>query len=155
MKAACLLSALLAVLFLAACSTPRERRIRQNAAVVNSLDQNTQVKISAGVIEVGFTEQMVMIALGQPDRKSEKVSESGKETTWTYLDYKDQAAGSSEFGITHSPGVPATDTQRGTFGHNNSTEVRESPTQSGERSKRVTFKGGKVISWEYGNGKMS
>ena len=78
-------------LLLGACSSVGTR-IQQNASLFYSLDANTRAKIAHGDIDLGFTPQMVYIALGQPDVKRQSVSAQGVTETWIYRTYYDYPA---------------------------------------------------------------
>lgn len=75
-----------AVLGLAACSTIRTR-IDEKSSVYNSLDANTRAQIARGEVGLGYTPDMVYIALGQPDVKRVRHTERGTTETWIYLPY--------------------------------------------------------------------
>ena len=55
--------ALVLLAMLAACSTP-ESRIAGNRPAFEKFSASVQQKISAGQVEVGFTQEMVRLALG-------------------------------------------------------------------------------------------
>ncbi|HXA13520.1 MAG TPA: hypothetical protein VNW23_00210, partial [Opitutaceae bacterium] len=57
-------------------------RIREKQAVFNGLDPQTQAKIRQGVIAVGYTTDMVYIALGPPGERQQKAIPEGDETIW-------------------------------------------------------------------------
>ena len=46
-----------------------------------------QAKIRAGRIDVGFTPEMVQVALGDPDRKSTRTTAAGTSEVWAYFDH--------------------------------------------------------------------
>ncbi|HEY4302193.1 MAG TPA: hypothetical protein VGM73_15060 [Candidatus Didemnitutus sp.] len=75
-----------AVLLAAGCQTV-DSRIKEKPDVFAHLDPETQAKIKQGIIDIGFTEDMVYIALGAPDRKRETVTAKGHTTTWIYNSY--------------------------------------------------------------------
>lgn len=77
-----------AVLAVAGCSTV-QNRIQEKSAVYNALDPNTQAKIAHGDIDLGFTPDMVYMALGNPDVRREAVTTSGRTETWIYRSYYD------------------------------------------------------------------
>lgn len=79
--------------FLAGCQTV-ESRIKEKPEVFASVDKATQDKIKQGVIELGFTEDLVYVALGAPDQKRETVNANGKTLTWIYNTYYDRYDGS-------------------------------------------------------------
>jgi len=76
-----LLSAL--VLALAGCSTVNSR-IRQHADEFNHLAAADQTKIREGIVDVGFTPNMVYMALGAPDVKRVHRARTGTRETWIY-----------------------------------------------------------------------
>ncbi|MFI5338166.1 MAG: hypothetical protein ACHQ5A_15365 [Opitutales bacterium] len=83
-----LLSLALVTLLLAGCQTV-ESRIQQKPNVYASLDQATQEKIKQGIIGIGYTPDMVYLALGAPNEKREKVTAEGRSETWIYGSYYD------------------------------------------------------------------
>ena len=67
-----------ALLSLSGCNT-FEQRSEEKAAVFYQLDKATQEKLRQGEVELGFTTDMVFIALGRPDYKSEQITAKGRE----------------------------------------------------------------------------
>ena len=78
--------------FLGGCQTV-ESRIKEKPEVFAKLDAATQDKIKQGVIEIGYTEDMVYLALGKPDQMRESVRATGKSTAWIYNTYYDRYEG--------------------------------------------------------------
>ena len=72
-----------AALVLSACSTINTR-INEKGSVYYSLDPATQQKISHGDVALGFTPDMVYMALGRPDEKRQRTSADGVTETWLY-----------------------------------------------------------------------
>jgi hypothetical protein len=72
-------------LLLAACSTP-ESRIAGRQAIFDSYPPDVKQKIRAGHIDIGFTPDMVRIALGEPDRVATRQTETGGIEVWGYRD---------------------------------------------------------------------
>jgi hypothetical protein len=68
---------------LAACSTI-DSRIGRQQELFDSYPPNVQQNIRNGVIEVGYTPEMVVMALGEPDRKVEMQTQEGVAEVWTY-----------------------------------------------------------------------
>ncbi|MDB6115377.1 MAG: hypothetical protein JWQ62_2322 [Lacunisphaera sp.] len=62
-------------------------RIKKMPEVFASVDKATQDKIKQGIIDVGYSEDMVYLALGAPDQKRESVTASGRNVTWIYNTY--------------------------------------------------------------------
>jgi hypothetical protein len=85
------------LLALAGCSTI-DTRIREKQDAFNRLDPQAQSKIRQGVVEVGYTEDMVYIALGRPDAQRQKTTLKGDETTWIYKTYYEQYEGVAQVG---------------------------------------------------------
>lgn len=77
----------LAVILAAACATT-ESRIRSQQALFDSYPPEVQQNVRNGVIEVGYTPEMVRMALGDPDRKSHVESDEGALEVWTYTKSK-------------------------------------------------------------------
>ena len=74
-----------ALLLLAGCATP-ERRIEQNRDLFDSLPVADQARIRGGKIDLGFTADMVRIALGEPQRRLIRRTPGGDAEIWLYLD---------------------------------------------------------------------
>ena len=67
---------------LAGCTSPAER-LRQNPNALAGVDAATRAKISRGEIAVGFTPEMVRIALGKPL----DIVHRGTDEQWLYRDH--------------------------------------------------------------------
>lgn len=78
--------------FLVGCQSV-ESRIRERPEAFANADLATQEKITQGIIELGFTEDHVYLALGEPDQKRETVNADGKTVTWIYNTYYDRYDG--------------------------------------------------------------
>lgn len=78
---------LLAMLALAGCSSPASR-IKKNPELFASFPPDVQEKIRQGQIDVGFTPDMVNIALGAPDRSYTRTTSAGATQIWSYVDYR-------------------------------------------------------------------
>ena len=70
---------------LAGCATP-EKRIQQNQDVFDTFPVAAQARIRGGQIDLGFTPDMVRIALGEPQRKLVRRTAAGQSEAWLYLD---------------------------------------------------------------------
>ncbi|SDR69334.1 hypothetical protein [Opitutus sp. GAS368] len=131
--AVCLVSAAL----LAACSSTPDSRIARSQAAFNQYPSAVQQKIRAGEVDVGFTPEMVLLALGEPARQFTHQSETGTAEIWIYHDNGPRFS----FGI----GV-------GSFGRHSATSVGVSSSTGGydpEEKMRVEFRDGKVTAIEY------
>ena len=76
----------LALVFAAGCQSIDDR-IKQKPELFAKLDTLTQEKIKQGIIDLGYSFDMVYLALGDPDEKTETISEAGKTETWVYNTY--------------------------------------------------------------------
>jgi len=77
--------ALLAVVSIAlgACSTTGSR-IADQQDLFDSYPPEVQQNIRNGVIEIGYSRDMVHMALGEPNRKVEMQTEEGMTEVWNY-----------------------------------------------------------------------
>ena len=75
------------LVFAAGCSTT-ESRIAENPELFNSLTPDQQQMIRDGRVGIGFDQDMVRLALGDPDRVRERIDENGRSEVWTYLMYE-------------------------------------------------------------------
>lgn len=73
-------------LLLAGCSTINSR-INEKGSVFYSLDAESRAKIEHGDIAIGFTPDMVYMALGKPDTKRFRTTADGTAETWVYGAY--------------------------------------------------------------------
>jgi len=80
----CLLALLLTGL-LAGCATPASR-IKKNQEVFDTYPPAVQDTIRKGLVEPGFTEEMVYLALGAPDRKYTRITPTRSISVWSYTD---------------------------------------------------------------------
>jgi outer membrane protein assembly factor BamE (lipoprotein component of BamABCDE complex) len=88
MKTALKILALLGGLaVLAGCSTP-ETRIRKNPEAFNRLAPAQQEMIRQGKVGIGFDQDMVKLALGEPDRVVERTDARGTSEIWHYVTYE-------------------------------------------------------------------
>jgi len=87
----------LAALMLAGCNTV-EDRIEEKATVFNALPAEAQSRIKQGLVDVGYTQDMVYIAMGEADRVTERSTGEGNETVWIYNNYYREYQGSQFMG---------------------------------------------------------
>jgi hypothetical protein len=83
--------------FLAGCQTV-ESRIKEKPEVFASVDKATQEKIKQGIIDLGYSEDMVYLALGAPDQKRETITTSGRSVLWVYNTYYTRYDGTEMMG---------------------------------------------------------
>jgi len=81
---------LAAVAVLVGCSTP-ESRINQTPESFNKLGAGDQQLIREGKVAVGFTPEMVRLALGEPDLVYTRTDVNGVNEAWSYTTYETDA----------------------------------------------------------------
>lgn len=82
----------LLLIALISCSTP-ESRIEKDPSTYSAFPAKVQNKVKEGKIDIGYTTDMVCIAWGKPDRKTESVTSKGKTEVWTYLSSRQEFDG--------------------------------------------------------------
>jgi hypothetical protein len=75
--------AALVLLSLACASTP-EKRIEEQQALFDSYPADVQATIRSGKVALGYDEDMVRMALGEPDETSTELRQDGEILTWGY-----------------------------------------------------------------------
>ncbi len=75
------------LLFLAGCNTP-EARIKREPALFASLTPADQQMIREGKVAIGFTPEMVKLAVGEPDRMYTRTDTNGTSESWSYTTYE-------------------------------------------------------------------
>ena len=83
--------------FLAGCQSVDDR-IKQKPEAFAAADKATQDKIKQGIIDLGYTTDLVFLALGEPDQKRESISATGKTVTWIYNTYYTRYEGTQMIG---------------------------------------------------------
>jgi hypothetical protein len=146
MKKVLHLPLLAAALLLGACSTINSR-INEKSDIYYSLDEATRAKLDQGNIDLGFTPDMVYIALGQPDSKRQRVTADGTTDVWVYSTYYDRYEGNAHMGYRRWV-VPTPHGYRVVY------EPVHAPVYSQQREDniRVTFQNGQVSSIETARG---
>jgi len=76
-----------ALAVLAGCVTPAAR-INRSPEVFAKLSATDQQLIREGKVAVGFTPEMVRLALGEPDRVFTRTDASGVNEAWSYTTYE-------------------------------------------------------------------
>ena len=92
MKTTKLILTCLAAFALAGCSTVNSR-IKEKSEVYYSLEPDIRTKIDLGIIDPGFTPDMVYIALGTPDEKRQRREADDRTEVWIYNSYYDRYEG--------------------------------------------------------------
>lgn len=82
-----LLLGLFSALILTACSSVSSR-IARNREAFDSYPLAVQEKITRGEVDVGFTEEQVRLAMGDPDRVSTRTTADGVSEVWSYRSKK-------------------------------------------------------------------
>lgn len=129
---------LASVVLLTACSSTPDSRIAKNQAAFGGYPAAVQQKIRAGEVDVGFTPEMVRLALGEPTRQFNRQTEGGTAEVWVYHDNGPRFS----FGV----GVG------GAVGRHSSAGVGVSTSSGGydpEEKMRVEFRDAKVTAIEY------
>lgn len=65
----------------AGCTTARQ------PTTATTLEPKIRAKVERGVIEPGFTPEMVYLALGKPSQPSESLADATTNGTWVYHDF--------------------------------------------------------------------
>lgn len=128
---------LAASLFLAGCASTPADRIANNPALFDTFPPPVRQKIRAGEVDVGFTPDMVRLALGEPSRVFSRQTEAGATELWVYHDNGPRFS----FGV----GV-------GSFGRHSATSVGVSTSTGGydpDEKMRVEFRNGHVTAVDY------
>jgi hypothetical protein len=79
-----LLTTLAISLLLTACGTTQNQRISQNEQAFNNYTPAERKMIRTGQIAIGFDQDMVRMALGDPSRETTINSAAGKQIAWEY-----------------------------------------------------------------------
>jgi hypothetical protein len=80
-------SAIALTLGLGGCSTAA-RRSSQTPTTATKLEPEIRAKVDKGVIEPGFTPEMVYLALGKPSVPTEGLADATVNGTWVYRDFQ-------------------------------------------------------------------
>lgn len=91
------IAALATVFSLSGCNT-FEKRAEERSATFDSLSPNTQKRLERGKINVGDTQDMVYIALGNPDETRDVSNADGNQRAWVYNTYWQQYEGTAWVG---------------------------------------------------------
>lgn len=97
------------MLLLAACSTV-DSRIAKSRAAYESWPIEVREKVAAGEVDLGFTQEQVAVALGEPDRVFTRATADGTSEVWSYRDRKPRLS----FGV--GVGMGSWGSRGGSFG---------------------------------------
>lgn len=95
MKTIGFVAAVCAVLFLAGCQSTPEKRIAKKQETFAAMPADVQAMIRRGEVAVGFTEEQVRLAKGDPDRVGRRTTAGGESVVWTY----EKRSGGFGFGL--------------------------------------------------------
>jgi len=129
------------LLFSAGCQTV-ETRIKEKPNVYAGLDKTTQDMIKQGIIGIGYTEDMVYLALGSPDQMRESVTADSRTLLWIYNSYSSYYDGPYMTGY-YGYGYPYYPYYYRPYAYYWPPPFAGYHTEKEERI-RVTFSGGKV-----------
>ena len=73
---------------LTGCVSTPQSRVDENRDLFESFTANQKETILKGEVDLDFTEEMVMMAAGLPDRKAKKRTKDGTTEVWTYFEYR-------------------------------------------------------------------
>jgi len=88
----------LGLFLLAAGCQSVESRIKEKPEVFANVDKATQDKIKQGIVDLGYTTDMVYLALGEPDQKRESVNAAKQTASWVYNTYYTRYDGTAMIG---------------------------------------------------------
>ena len=132
------LSLIAAIMALAAgCASTPAARIEKQQAAFNAWPADVQQKVKAGQVAVGFTPEMVQVALGKPDRVTTRTTEKGQGEVWSYTDRRPQFS----FGL-------GLGTSRGGSAYAGGVSVGGGDRWRDDEALRVIFEAGKVSAIE-------
>jgi len=97
------LLAVFALALLSACTTP-DSRIKKNPDTFAKFPPEVQEMIKKGQIALGFDQEMVRFAIGNPDRIRTRVDENGSKEVWSYTSYHSDVSVSVGYYSGYYPG---------------------------------------------------
>ncbi len=124
-----------AALMAAGCST-LDSRISSHRSQFDAWPAGVQQKVQAGQVDIGFTQEQVQVALGDPDRTYSRTDAHGTDEVWAYRD--------------HSP-VISFGLGMASFGRSSAVGGGVGVTTGGDRyddKLRVIFSQGRVVALE-------
>ena len=124
------------VLALAGCATTPADRIAQHRSAFDTWPAEVRARVRAGQVAVGFTEEQVRMALGDPERVITRTPEKGVAMVWAYR----RSGSHFSFGFGVAGGS-------GHTGYGAGVAMTDRPYFSGD-SMHVVLMDGKVVSVE-------
>ena len=141
-----IITTLVGALLLFGCATTPQSRVDENPALFDSFSVEQKEIILKGEVDLGFTQEMVMMAAGMPDRKAKKRSKNGTSEVWTYYQYTPRSIyGFGDYGNYYS-----FSSRHGGWYRNGYWGDHVIVSREGEREKNlvVEFQNGEIISFE-------
>lgn len=132
----CSILLLAGLALLAGCSTP-DARIKRNPGAFDRCTPQQQELIRQGRVGIGFDQEMVKLALGEPDRITIRTEASGQSEVWNYVGYETEGGVLLYTGYYHRFHGPVLYPY-----------YLDYPTRVEHDRFRVVFKAGKVVSIE-------
>ena len=129
------LPVLLVLIAVAGCSTPASR-IQNHQAAFEAWPAAVQQEVRTGRVGVGFTPEMVQVALGEADRRYTRTSLQGTSEVWVYLDH------GPKFSVGLGIGGSSGNSAYGVGLRTGDDTFRE------DENLRVVFEGGRVVALE-------
>ncbi len=97
----------IAALVAAACAELPADRIQANQAAFAAYPPETRELIQHGQVGIGFDETAVKLAVGEPDRISERTDAQGSSRVWRYVEYESDQGVLLYTGFYHQYYAPA------------------------------------------------
>lgn len=130
-----LIISLAAGIFLGGCSSSPEGRIADQQELFESYSPEIQENIRQGTVEIGYTQDMVELALGKPARVVERETKEGNERVFIYTESKPRFS----FGLSGASGGGGSAVGTG---------VGVSTGGKSDEAERIIFRDGKVYAIE-------
>ncbi len=71
----------------AGCATP-EARINRHGDLFATFPPEVQAKVRQGIVQLGYTADMVYLAAGRPRHTQQRIDETGTTQIWRYTAYR-------------------------------------------------------------------
>ena len=88
------------LLISAGCATV-DSRVKDHQSAFSSWPPAIQENVRAGKIDMGYTQEMVEVALGKPDRFASRTTDHGQADVWIYFDKGPRFSVGLGFGSAH------------------------------------------------------
>ncbi|MEO6003457.1 MAG: hypothetical protein ABIZ04_01845 [Opitutus sp.] len=85
MKFSSVLACVSLLLISAGCATV-DSRVKDHQSAFSSWPPAIQENVRAGKVDIGYTQEMVEVALGKPDRLASRTTDHGQSDVWIYFD---------------------------------------------------------------------